>query len=411
MKYLLVVICYCSAINVCSADGSRRNRVQLQSSSKRKFNSFDDSLSKHSYIFKSTVSEEKLPIQLLDYVICTFNTVKRNQAKKWLSTKFISVNGIPQTQFNFQLNQNDIVSIASARSLNGKDSSVNDEYSIVYDDNDLLVIDSSQKFMDDIGGRNNTVTARLTKLQAKLSTIRSKTINNAERTSKIFPVSRISDECTGLIVCAKSAEARNDLKRAWRTFGKTYICICEGLLTPANGCIRSLLNVSSEVVAVLHNGSFSEPHGPPSNDCRWAVSNYRSLQTARVSGRWLSLVEVSLDSELRDQVRAQLSHLGHPLLGDLTYCGPMAPDPLRRLALHFSELRMRRPGSGEPLTLRAPTPRDFGQLLLGGEPFDGPLRKECEEEEGPGGSGRTVRLLAVGDFLRTRKPPRPRGQC
>eukprot|EP00597_Dinobryon_sp_UTEXLB2267_P013845 CAMPEP_0170120972 /NCGR_PEP_ID=MMETSP0020_2-20130122/15525_1 /TAXON_ID=98059 /ORGANISM="Dinobryon sp., Strain UTEXLB2267" /LENGTH=252 /DNA_ID=CAMNT_0010351067 /DNA_START=379 /DNA_END=1133 /DNA_ORIENTATION=+ len=250
---------------------------------------------------------------------------------------------------------------------------------------------------------NNTATSRLRKLEAKLSSIASKT-NNGGKTSKMFPISRVSDECTGLLVFAKSSEVRNEVKRAWGSFGKTYLCICEGLVSPANGCIRTLLNVSSEVVTVVRHPNSSSPE---------AVSNYRTLQTARVQGRLLSLLEVTLDTDLRDQVRAQLSSLGHPILGDLKYpC--LSSNPLRRLALHCCELRLL-PPRGPWLTLRAPAPPDFTQLLLRGEadhedsPWDRDGDEDGDSDESREGDGaRRVAVLAVGAFLKMGKPPRPR---
>lgn len=112
-------------------------------------------------------------------------------------------------------------------------------------------------------------------------------------------------------------------------------------------------------------------------------------------------MEVSLETTRRDQARAQLSFLGHSICGDYRY-GPLADmeslslgssaptpgalhstaegrrcivdekeserlvalhDPLRRLGLHFSELRLTHPTTNSALTLTSHCPTSFTDLL------------------------------------------------
>lgn len=110
-------------------------------------------------------------------------------------------------------------------------------------------------------------------------------------------------------------------------------------------------------------------------------------------------MEISLETTRRDQARAQLSFLGHSICGDYRYgpladmesLGPSVPtpgalhstaegrrcmvdeketerlvalhDPLRRLGLHFSELRLTHPTTNSALTLTSHCPASFTDLM------------------------------------------------
>jgi len=74
-----------------------------------------------------------------------------------------------------------------------------------------------------------------------------------------------------------------------------------------------------------------------------------------------SLLEVSLDTTREEELRLQLSLEGLPTVGDLAHHA--VTNPLRRLGLHLSELRIVHPSTKEWLTLSSPTPLSFTKYL------------------------------------------------
>ena len=62
------------------------------------------------------------------------------------------------------------------------------------------------------------------------------------------------------------------------------------------------------------------------------------------------------------QIRVHMAHIGHPLLGDAIYAGPMQLG-ISRQALHAYRLRFIHPISGESLAFEAPVPPDMHELL------------------------------------------------
>jgi 23S rRNA pseudouridine1911/1915/1917 synthase len=88
----------------------------------------------------------------------------------------------------------------------------------------------------------------------------------------------------------------------------------------------------------------------------------------------LSLLSLRLLTGRTHQARVHLAHIGHPLVGDALYAGGRwrgIADPRRRAlakgfgrpALHAFGLCLRHPISGEELSLHAPLPADFFELL------------------------------------------------
>ena len=89
------------------------------------------------------------------------------------------------------------------------------------------------------------------------------------------------------------------------------------------------------------------------------------------------LVQCILHTGRTHQIRVHMAHIGHPLLGDALYAGPMQLG-IERQALHAFRLRFAHPITGEALRFEAPVPPDMAQLLAdlkldGGRSVEVPL--------------------------------------
>ena len=88
-----------------------------------------------------------------------------------------------------------------------------------------------------------------------------------------------------------------------------------------------------------------------------AITHYRVLR----KGRRNSLVELTLETGRKNQIRVQMAGLGHPIAGDRKYGATTAP--AHRLALHSSELKFRHPVSGTPMNFHSPMPTRLIETL------------------------------------------------
>ena len=74
------------------------------------------------------------------------------------------------------------------------------------------------------------------------------------------------------------------------------------------------------------------------------------------------LVQCTLHTGRTHQIRVHMAYIGHPLLGDALYAGPMQLG-IERQALHAFRLSFAHPVTGQALKFEAPLPPDMAQLL------------------------------------------------
>ncbi len=164
-------------------------------------------------------------------------------------------------------------------------------------------------------------------------------------------VHRLDKDTTGLLVVAKTPSAQANLVKqlASRTMRRVYLAVVQGD-PPASGVIDAPVGRDPRArtrMAVTHRGKPSR-------------TTYRVLERF---GR-AALVECRLDTGRTHQIRVHFQHIRHPLLGDTVYRrGTRHGISFPRQALHAAELSLLHPRSQQPMTWRAPLPRDMKRLL------------------------------------------------
>jgi 23S rRNA pseudouridine1911/1915/1917 synthase len=88
-----------------------------------------------------------------------------------------------------------------------------------------------------------------------------------------------------------------------------------------------------------------------------AITHYRVLQRLPAS----TSLEVTLETGRKNQIRAHLSELGHPILGDRAYGSTR--DPMGRLGLHAFQLGFIHPTRAIPLLFETEMPAEFRRFL------------------------------------------------
>jgi 23S rRNA pseudouridine1911/1915/1917 synthase len=161
---------------------------------------------------------------------------------------------------------------------------------------------------------------------------------------RIFIVHRLDREASGIMLFALSPEVQERLQRNWTTTEKRYWALVEGCPLDDTGTIRSWLRENR-----VHR-VYSVPRGP---EAKLAVTHYR---VRRAAPGW-ALLEVQIDTGRKNQIRAHLSELGCPVVGDRKYGA--RTNPIRRLGLHAFLLAFTHPVSGERIRLRLPLPSAF----------------------------------------------------
>lgn len=157
----------------------------------------------------------------------------------------------------------------------------------------------------------------------------------------IRPIHRLDRDTSGAILFAKHSLAGAILDRALekREIKRTYLALIHGFVNPKKGTIQAPIG--------------RDRHHPTrrrvSPSGQMAVTHYQILMEDKE--KKLSLVKCWLETGRTHQIRAHLSHIGHPLAGDILYGGkPIFP----RQALHAAKLELIHPFTKEKIACYAP---------------------------------------------------------
>ena len=107
-------------------------------------------------------------------------------------------------------------------------------------------------------------------------------------------------------------------------------------------------------------------NAPPLNAIRlyFSVHRFAGVPSAQALG---ALVKVKLETGRKHQIRAQMAHIGHPIVGDVKYGAPQRFQ-LKDIALHAFRLGFVHPTTKAPLTFSAGVPSSwasrFGQDVV-----------------------------------------------
>lgn len=161
---------------------------------------------------------------------------------------------------------------------------------------------------------------------------------------------RLDVETSGVLLAARTRDAWEKVREAFsrRDVEKLYWAVVTGPIAD-EGEIE---------LPLKHHGDRVQPAAEGGDDAREATSRFRVLDR---KGEY-SLVEVQIITGVLHQVRAHLSAIGAPLLGDALYGGREEPG-LSRFFLHARSLALNHPTTGKRLSVQSPLPEELAQVL------------------------------------------------
>ena len=280
------------------------------------------------------------PVKLMEHLMASLPDAKRTTIKQYLSHNQVAVNGKPQRQFDLELQPGDSVKVNFTHEFK---VFYNRRLKIVYEDEHIIVVNKGYGLLSMGNDKNPDSTAySILKEHVKWSDPR----------NKIFIVHRLDRDTSGLMMYAKTQEAKEKMQHNWNNMvlNRRYVAVVEGEIDPPAGSVRSYL---------AENSRFEVYSTDDPEQGQLAVTRYRTLQS---NGRY-SLVELELDTGRKNQIRVHMSDLGHPISGDRKYGAEVSP--LHRLALHAETLRFVHPITGELMDFTEPAPAGFRKITGG----------------------------------------------
>lgn len=286
--------------------------------------------------------------RLIDFLISRLPEVKRTRIKQFLAHSQVAVNGVPQKSAVFQLEPGMEVAVNFTREFK---VFRHRRLKIVYEDDDIIVVHKGYGLLsmgnenfrvgkDEHGAIKETAYSILRDWQKSL-----------DPRNKVFIVHRLDRDTSGLMLFAKSVEAKETLQHNWNqmVLNRTYLAVVEGVPEQEVGVVRSYLKENSSYEV------FSTDN--PDKDAKLAVTRYRTIGS---NGRY-SLLEVELDTGRKNQIRVHMHDLGTPIAGDHRYGG--SSSPLHRLALHAKTLRFVHPVTRKEMNFSTPIPTGFSRMV------------------------------------------------
>ena len=264
----------------------------------------------------------------------------KTKVKSMLKHNQFAVNSMPTSQFDTPLEDGDKVSVNFTKSFRVFSSP---RIKLVYEDNDILVINKGYGVLS--MGTDNIK-------EGTAYSIMREYVKYSDPRAKVFIVHRLDRDTSGLMMLAKTMEAKDTMQHNWNNMvlNRKYVAVVEGVIPDDEGVVKSYLAETAQFEVY----STQDP-----TKGQLAITRYKVLK--RSSG--YTLVELELDTGRKNQIRVHMKDLGHPIVGDRKYGA--SSSPIRRLALHARTLRFVHPITRKEMNFELPVPTRFAGLVKG----------------------------------------------
>ncbi|KAA5921483.1 23S rRNA pseudouridine(1911/1915/1917) synthase RluD [Pantoea sp. Bo_2] len=301
----------------------------------------------------ATVSESQLGQRLDQTLAELFPDYSRSRIKEWILDRRVTVNGVMVDTPKEKVLGGERVAIDAEIEEAQRWEPQNLPLDIVYEDEDIIVINKPRDFVVHPGAGNPDGTV----LNALLHHYPA--IMDVPRAGIVH---RLDKDTTGLMVVAKTVPAQTHLVDSLqrREITREYEAVAIGNMT-AGGTVEQPISRHS----TKRTHMAVHPMGKP------AVTHYRIMEHFRAHTR----LRLRLETGRTHQIRVHMSHISHPLVGDPLYGGRPRPPKgaseafittLRgfdRQALHATMLRLYHPISGIEMEFHAALPQDMVDLI------------------------------------------------
>ena len=217
---------------------------------------------------------------------------------------------------------------------------------IIYEDDEMLVINKEKGIVVHPGNGNpdgTLVNAVMARCKGSLSGIG----------GKIRPgiVHRIDKDTSGLVIIAKNDNSHINLSKQIqnREVEKTYIALVRGKIKENEATINMPIGRSTKdrkKMAVVKTGKV-------------AITHFKVLKRYNE----FTLLEIKIETGRTHQIRVHLSEIGYPIVGDEVYSNGKNPFNVKGQMLHAAKLTFKHPKTREKITVEAPLPQYFKDVL------------------------------------------------
>ena len=315
-----------------------------------------------------TVGDDEASVRLDRVLAARVQELSRSRLKALILAGHVSVKAAPVRDPAYHVTPGDTITIEVPQAVPAEPAGEDIELDIVYEDDDIIVIDKPRGLVVHPAAGHETgtlVNALIAHCGASLSGI-----GGVKRPGIVH---RLDKDTTGLMVVAKNDRAHQSLTAQFADHGRTgpmrrgYLAFVWGVPNRQRGTVDAPIERhphAREKMAVRESGREAVTH--------WEMrENFGGRDGKPVA----ALLACQLETGRTHQIRVHLAHIGHPLLGDGVYgphfktkashLGPRSQQALTALgrqALHAYLLALEHPQNGAILEWISDLPDDLTQL-------------------------------------------------
>ena len=266
---------------------------------------------------------------LFDYLRNNIDGKSKNNIKSILKNEPVFVNGKIVTKYNYVLCDGDVVEINKKKA--------NNNINIIYEDNDIIVIDKPSKILT-ISNKNEKVNTLYRMVSDYLR----------KEHKKVFIIHRLDFDTSGIIMFAKSQRVQKLYQDNWNDLAKIreYTAIVDGI-TANKGHIESYLKQTKTLLV----------YSSKNKDGLFAITDYEKIG----GNSKYSMLKILISTGRRNQIRCHMADIGHPILGDYRYKCKI--NPIDRLCLHANRLEIINPITKELMVFNSNIPKEFNSII------------------------------------------------
>lgn len=300
------------------------------------------------------------------FLVTRLQKSSRNRVQQAADAGCIWVNG-KAVKSNYRVKPNDVVQVVMDRPRYEFEIVAQDiPLDIVYEDRYVLVVNKPAGMVVHPGHGNYDGT-----LVNALAWHFRDTPDYDVNDPRLGLVHRIDKDTSGLLVVAKTPDAKTDLGRQFfnKTTRREYVAVVWGHPDPSEGTVATNIGRNPKDRLQMTTFPLDGPEG------KRAVTHY----TVSEPLAYVSVVKCVLETGRTHQIRVHMRSIGHPLFNDARYGGDKVLrgvqsstyqafikncfDICPRQALHARTLGFRHPETGEEMFFTAELPSDMAELI------------------------------------------------
>ncbi|MFI0435123.1 MAG: RluA family pseudouridine synthase [Parachlamydiaceae bacterium] len=275
-----------------------------------------------------TANEE---ISLLEALHHLSPQSSKNTLRSWVKEGRVEINHSTVKNASTVVLKNQSVTVGHRKKM------VRPGMPIIYEDQDIVVIDKPSGLLSVATAFEKGETAHAL-LKAHY------------HPRKIFVVHRLDQETSGVMVFALNQEANDRLKDLFEAhdIARAYTAVVEGQISIQDGTWKSFQ---------YEDNQYKVHETDDESIGRLAITHFRTI----ASSKRYSLLELTLETGRKNQIRVHCQSVGNPIVGDKKYGAQSSP--LKRLGLHAHLLAFQHPFTKKQMRFESPLPEEFKRLV------------------------------------------------